>query len=94
MRAINQYLGRKKTMIIGLSAVLLSSLLFWYIFSLRIIFGLSIQFTVLLGATLLGIGITTAQITSSALTSDFIGENTVGNIGLTVYLSLRICTGK
>ncbi len=80
MRTVNQYLGRKITMIVGLSAVLLSSFVFWYIFSLKEIFGISIQFTILLGAILLGIGITTAQITSSAFTSDLIGENTVRDI--------------
>ncbi|CAF4585380.1 unnamed protein product [Rotaria sp. Silwood1] len=76
MRKVNQYLGRKKTMIVGLIAVLLSSLLFWHIFSLKINFGISMQFTILIGAILLGIGITTAQITSSAFTSDLIGQNT------------------
>ncbi|CAF3689025.1 unnamed protein product [Rotaria sordida] len=76
MRKVNQYLGRKKTMIVGLIAVLLSSFLFWYIFSLNINFGISIRFTILIGTILLGIGITTAQITSSALTSDLIGQNT------------------
>ncbi|CAM4748854.1 unnamed protein product [Rotaria magnacalcarata] len=76
MRKINQYLGRKKTMIVGLTAALLSSFLFWHIFSLKNNFGISMQFTILIAAILLGIGITTAQITSSAFTSDFIGENT------------------
>jgi fucose permease len=87
MRTVNQYLGRKATMIVGLSAVLLSSFLFWSIFSLKDIFGISIQFTILLGALLLGVGITTAQITSSAFTSDLIGQNTVRDIdGLIVFL--------
>ncbi|CAF2430069.1 unnamed protein product [Rotaria sp. Silwood2] len=76
MRKVNQYLGRKKTMIVGLMSVLLSSFLFWHIFSLKINFGISMQFTILIGAMLLGIGITTAQITSSAFTSDLIGQNT------------------
>ena len=77
MRTVNQYLGRKSTMIVGLSFVLSSSILFWHIFSLKVLFGISMQFTVILGSILLGIGITTAQITSSAFTSDLIGENTV-----------------
>ncbi|CAF1084833.1 unnamed protein product [Adineta steineri] len=76
MRTINQYLGRKITMIVGLVTILLSSFLFWYIFSLKEIFGISMQITILCGAILLGIGITTAQITSSAFTSDLIGQNT------------------
>ncbi|CAF4701710.1 unnamed protein product, partial [Rotaria socialis] len=77
MRKINKYLGRKKTMIVGLIAALVSSFLFWHIFSLKNNLGISMQFTILIAAILLGIGITTAQITSSAFTSDFIGENTV-----------------
>jgi len=77
MRTVNQYLGRKITMIVGLSFVLLSSVLFWYIFSLKDLFQIPIQFTIILAAILLGIGITTAQITSSAFTSDLIGQNTV-----------------
>jgi fucose permease len=77
MRTVNQHLGRKSTMIVGLSFVLLSAVLFWYIFSLKDLFGISIQFIIILGAILLGIGITTAQITSSAFTSDLIGQNTV-----------------
>jgi MFS family permease len=85
MRTVNQYLGRKPTMIVGLSFVLLSSLIFWYIFSLKDSFGISIQFTIILGAILLGIGITTAQITSSAFTSDLIGQNTVRNINQFLY---------
>jgi MFS family permease len=80
MRTVNQYLGRKPTMIVGLISVLLSSILFWYIFVLKDIFGISIQFILILGTILLGIGITTAQITSSAFTSDLIGQNTVRNI--------------
>ncbi|CAM2711621.1 unnamed protein product [Rotaria socialis] len=76
MRKINKYLGRKKTMIVGLIAALVSSFLFWHIFSLKNNLGISMQFTILIAAILLGIGITTAQITSSAFTSDFIGENT------------------
>ncbi len=77
MRTVNQYLGRKSTMIVGLCFILLSSILFWYIFSFEDLFKISIQFTIILGAILLGIGITTAQITSSAFTSDLIGQNTV-----------------
>jgi len=80
MRTVNQYLGRKPTMIVGLISILLSSILFWYIFVLKDIFGISIQFILILGTILLGIGITTAQITSSAFTSDLIGQNTVRNI--------------
>jgi fucose permease len=85
MRTVNQHLGRKSTMIVGLSFVLLSAILFWYIFSLKDLFGISIQFTVILGSIALGIGITTAQITSSAFTSDLIGQNTV-RIILTIIL--------
>lgn len=77
MRKVNHYLGRKKTMIVGLITVLLSTLLFWYSFSLKINFGISMQLTIFIGAILLGIGITAAQITSGAFTSDLIGENTV-----------------
>lgn len=77
MRKVNQYLGRKQTMIVGLIAILSSALLFWHILFLKETLGISMQFTVLLGAILLGIGITTAQITSSAFTSDLIGLNTV-----------------
>ena len=77
MRTVNQYLGRKPTMILGLAAVLLASSLFWNIFSIEIIFGIPIQMTILFGTISLGIGITTAQITSSAFTSDLIGQNTV-----------------
>jgi MFS family permease len=80
MRTVNQYLGRKITMIVGLCFILLSAILFWYIFLLKEIFGISIQFVILLAAILLGIGITTAQITSSAFTSDLIGQNTVNII--------------
>ena len=35
------------------------------------------QLTIILAGILLGIGITTTQITSSAFTSDLIGQNTV-----------------
>ena len=77
MRTVNQYLGRKPTMIVGLSFVLLSSILFWYNLSLKITFGISMQLTVVLGAILLGVGVTTTQITSSAFTSDLIGQHTV-----------------
>lgn len=80
MRTVNQYLGRKLTMFVGLCCVLIASILFWYIFFLKTYFGISIQFIIILGGILLGIGITTAQITSSAFTSDFIGQNTVDKI--------------
>lgn len=76
MRAVNQYLGRKPTMLVGLSFVLFSSILFWYDTSLKTMFGISMQLTVILGAILLGVGITTTQITSSAFTSDLIGQHT------------------
>lgn len=79
MRTVNRSLGRKPTMIVGLTAVLLSSGLFWSIFTLKETLGVPIQWTILLGVILLGIGITTAQITSSAFTSDLIGPNTVEN---------------
>jgi MFS family permease len=94
MRTVNQYLGRKPTMIVGLSSIFLSSILFWYIFSLKNIFGISIQFTIILGAILLGIGITTAQITSSAFTSDLIGQNTVRNIKKLFIEKISICIGN
>jgi fucose permease len=77
MRTVNQYLGRKATMIVGLSFVFLSSILFWNIFLLKESLAISMQFVILLAAILLGIGITTTQITSSAFTSDLIGQNTV-----------------
>lgn len=77
MRTVNQYLGRKPTMIVGLSCVLISSIFFWYIFFLKDNFGISMQFIIIIAGILLGIGITTAQITSSAFTSDLIGQNTV-----------------
>ncbi|UJR38059.1 hypothetical protein I4U23_030741 [Adineta vaga] len=76
MRTVNQYLGRKVTLLVGLTAILFAAFLFWYIFLLKETFGISMQFTIVLGTILLGIGITTAQITSSAFTSDFIGQNT------------------
>ncbi|CAF0964482.1 unnamed protein product [Adineta ricciae] len=79
MRTVNQYLGRKVTMVVGLGAVLLSSFLFWYIFFLNEKFGISMHLIILLGTILLGVGITTAQITSSAFTSDLIGQNTVNS---------------
>jgi fucose permease len=77
MRTVNQYLGRKATMIVGLSFAFLSSILFWNIFLLKESLAISMQFVILLAAILLGIGITTTQITSSAFTSDLIGQNTV-----------------
>jgi len=76
MRTVNQYFGRKPTMILGLIAVLFASSLFWNIFSIEKLFSISIQMTIFFGTILLGIGITTAQITSSAFTSDLIGQNT------------------
>lgn len=77
MRTVNQYFGRKPTMILGLIAVLFASSLFWNIFSIEKLFSISIQMTIFFGTILLGIGITTSQITSSAFTSDLIGQNTV-----------------
>ena len=77
MRTVNQYLGRKSTMIVGLCFVLLSVVLFWYIFFLKDTLEISMQLTIILAAISLGIGITTTQITSSAFTSDLIGQNTV-----------------
>lgn len=77
MRTVNQYLGRKSTMIVGLCFILLAVVLFWYIFFLNDTLGISMQLTIILAGILLGIGITTAQITSSAFTSDLIGQNTV-----------------
>ena len=79
MRTVNRHLGRKPTMVLGLIAVLFSSTLFWTVFTLKETFGVPMQWTIILGVILLGIGITTAQITSSAFTSDLIGSNTVEN---------------
>ena len=77
MRTVNQCLGRKSTMVLGLGAILFSSFLFWSVFYLQDAWGLPMQWTVIASAILLGIGITTAQITSSAFASDLIGRSTV-----------------
>lgn len=94
MRTVNQYLGRKATMIVGLCFVLLSVVLFWYIFFLKDTLGISMQLTIILAGILLGIGITTTQITSSAFTSDLIGQNTVRDQSKSMLVSNLFSLGK
>lgn len=74
MRAINQRLGRKITMIIGLGFVLLSTILFWFISREDSI--IRIQVTLITACVFLGIGTSVTNICSFSLTSDLIGLNT------------------
>ena len=77
-------------MVLGLGAILLSSFLLWNVFYLKDTWGLPMQWTVIASAIFLGIGITTAQITSSAFASDLIGQNTVRRSGLSCFYSLSL----
>ena len=74
MRAINQRLGRKITIIVGLSFVLASTSLFWFLIDLKD--HIRIEISLILACILLGIGTSTTNICSFSLTSDLIGLNT------------------
>ncbi|UJR14092.1 hypothetical protein I4U23_001088 [Adineta vaga] len=74
MRAINKRLGRKITMIVGLTFIFSSTLLFWFIFQLKPL--IPIEITLIVACVLLGIGTSTTNICSFSLTSDLIGLNT------------------
>jgi Na+/melibiose symporter-like transporter len=74
MRAINKCLGRKLTIIIGLSFILASTSLFWFMIDLKDT--IRVEIALISACVLLGIGISTANICSFSLTSDLIGLNT------------------
>jgi Na+/melibiose symporter-like transporter len=74
MRAINKRLGRKITIIIGLSFILASTSLFWFMIDLKD--HIRIEITLISACILLGIGTSTTNICSFSLTSDLIGLNT------------------
>jgi Na+/melibiose symporter-like transporter len=74
MRAINKRLGRKPTMIFGLSFTLASTVLFWFIIDLKD--NLQTEIALIAACVLLGIGTSTTNICSFSLASDLIGLNT------------------
>ena len=74
MRAMNKRLGKKFTMILGLLFVLISTLLFWFIFQLEVL--VRVEVTLIFACVFLGIGTSTTNICSFSLTSDLIGLNT------------------
>jgi Na+/melibiose symporter-like transporter len=74
MRAINKRLGRKLTIILGLSFTLSSTVLFWFLVDLKD--NLRIEIALISACVLLGIGTSTTNICSFSLTSDLIGLNT------------------
>ena len=74
MRAINQRLGRKPTLIIGLVFILASTILFWFMYQFRT--NLQLEIALICACILLGIGTSTTNICSFSLTSDLIGLNT------------------
>jgi Na+/melibiose symporter-like transporter len=74
MRPINKRLGRKVTMIIGLVFVLISTLLFWFIFEIEPL--VRVEVTLIFACVFLGIGTSTTNVCSFSLTSDLIGLNT------------------
>ena len=74
MRAINKRLGRKVTMLLGLSFTLSSAILFWFIVNLK--GNLPIEIALISACVLLGIGTSTTTICSFSLASDLIGLNT------------------
>lgn len=74
MRAINQRLGRKPTLIIGLIFILASTILFWFMYQFRT--NLQLEIALISACILLGIGTSTTNICSFSLTSDLIGLNT------------------
>jgi hypothetical protein len=74
MRAINKRLGRKVTMLLGLTFVLFSAILFWFIVQLQTT--TRIEVALIFACVLLGIGTSTTNICSFSLTSDLIGLNT------------------
>ena len=74
MRAINQRLGRKPTLIIGLFFILASTILFWFMYQFQT--NLQLEIALISACVLLGIGTSTTNICSFSLTSDLIGLNT------------------
>ncbi|CAF0953376.1 unnamed protein product [Rotaria sordida] len=74
MRALNKRLGRNLTSIVGFGFILVSVILFWFIFDLKS--NIQIEIAIISTCVLLGIGISTIIICSSALASDLIGSNT------------------
>ncbi len=74
MRAINKRLGRKPTIILGLTFILLSTVLFWFIYNFKT--KLQLEIALIAACVLLGIGTSTTNICSFSLTSDLIGLNT------------------
>ena len=74
MRTINKTLGRKTTIVVGLTFVLGSAALFWFLVKLKNEHHLAIA--LILACILLGIGTSTTNICSFSLTSDLIGLNT------------------
>lgn len=74
MRALNTRFGRKSTNSFGLFFIVISSILFWFVVDIRS--DGKMQIILLIASILLGIGTSTTNICSFALTSDLIGLNT------------------